>query len=220
MALAERLKVEVTRWGSIRAFQRAIAATGVRGSAYPTIHSYLKGATQPSDEFLTQAAKILSVRKEFLRTGQGHRTDAEAVLSQVSPIPGVKVSPPQEVLYEVSRMAIKSLVEFEVPTGFVTRTLSGFVAELYEERGPRPFGVDYDGWTGPETLKKTAPDLLIDEEDVRYYAKTFFGPLLSWPAHRPRWEEKVATASLLSALYLREFASVRQRRPSTHILGL
>ena len=92
--------------------------------------------------------------------------------------------------------------------------------ELYQQRGPKPFGVDYDGWTGPETLKETSPNLLIDKKDIRWYVRAFFGPLLFWPAGRAHWEAKAATASLLSALYLREFVVVTQRQMlTTHLLG-
>ena len=71
MTIGARLREEIESWGSIREFQREIAKTGVRGTSYATLHSYLADKTRPSEEFLRAAARLLEARFEWLRDGSG-----------------------------------------------------------------------------------------------------------------------------------------------------
>lgn len=64
---------------SIRKFQKRIDETGVDGTAYATVHGYLKedSTREPSLDFLNEAARILGVRREWLILGEGRPTEVE-----------------------------------------------------------------------------------------------------------------------------------------------
>ncbi|MCH7564325.1 MAG: hypothetical protein IH968_10935 [Gemmatimonadetes bacterium] len=112
--------------------------------------------------------------------------------------------PSREVLDQIRTTAHVCLVKVGAPL-ISSFELSYFVAEVYEERGPQAFFVDYEGWKGPQSLEETAPEVLVSKDDVRRYVQMFLGPMLLWPPARPRWQERAAVSSLLTALRVREF---------------
>lgn len=79
MALAHRLETAIAERfnGSIRAFQQALQERGARGSAYASVHSYVKGEAIPSLEFVETAADVLGVRPEWLGFGRGEPTEEQ-----------------------------------------------------------------------------------------------------------------------------------------------
>ena len=83
MSVAERLRwaVEQHRSLSIRKFQAAMKQEGIDGSSYATVHSYLRGETEPSLEFLKTAASILGVGEPWLVLGEGQPTAVERLLA-------------------------------------------------------------------------------------------------------------------------------------------
>lgn len=82
MELHERLKSAVEKHPeySIRGFQKAMEQKDVTGTAYATVHSYLKGDTEPSVGFLRTAAELLGVREEWLILGKGEPSAVEEAL--------------------------------------------------------------------------------------------------------------------------------------------
>ncbi len=80
MTLKQRLARAIeTSFGSVLAFQRALQKTGVKGSTYPSVSSYLNAAgPDPSLKFLLCAAPLLEVLPQWLVLGIGPDTQAEA----------------------------------------------------------------------------------------------------------------------------------------------
>ena len=79
MTLGERLQTAVdAKYENAHQFQGDMASRGVKGSAYPSIYSYLKGKSAPSLEFLQEAAKLLGVRLMWLAFGEGPPTEEAA----------------------------------------------------------------------------------------------------------------------------------------------
>ena len=76
--VGERLRIAVTEWGSVVEFQSAISERGIRGTSRTTIHNYLSGRTNPSREFLREAAHILGVGEPWLRAGTGPKREETA----------------------------------------------------------------------------------------------------------------------------------------------
>ncbi len=77
-----RLRRAIQAWGSIRAFHLEMKKRKVRGSSYPTIHSYLKGDTVPGRQFMRTASEVLEVREGWLVSGKGHMTEEGERLQQ------------------------------------------------------------------------------------------------------------------------------------------
>lgn len=77
-----RLRRAIQAWGSIRAFHLEMKKRKVRGSSYPTIHSYLKGDTVPGRQFMRTASEVLEVREEWLVSGEGRMTEKGERLQQ------------------------------------------------------------------------------------------------------------------------------------------
>lgn len=82
MTEAARLRRAIQAWGSIRAFHLEMKKRKVRGSSYPTIHSYLKGDTVPGRQFMRTASEVLEVREEWLVSGEGRMTEKGERLQQ------------------------------------------------------------------------------------------------------------------------------------------
>lgn len=82
MTEAARLRRAIQAWGSIRAFHLEMKKRKVRGSSYPTIHSYLKGDTVPGRQFMRTASEVLEVREEWLVSGEGRMTEEGERLQQ------------------------------------------------------------------------------------------------------------------------------------------
>lgn len=82
MTEAARLRRAIQAWGSIRAFHFEMKKRKVRGSSYPTIHSYLKGDTVPGRQFMRTASEVLEVREEWLVSGEGRMTEEGERLQQ------------------------------------------------------------------------------------------------------------------------------------------
>lgn len=59
---------------SVRSFQRTLAATGIRGSSYSSLWSYLGGNVEPPLEVVREAAELLGLAEPWLATGAGPRT--------------------------------------------------------------------------------------------------------------------------------------------------
>ncbi len=80
MTLGERLQIAVDRkYDNAHQFQKDMAARKAKGSAYPSIHSYLKGKSVPSLEFLQEAAELLGVRPVWLAFEEGAPTEMEEI---------------------------------------------------------------------------------------------------------------------------------------------
>lgn len=68
--LGDRLRVAIRQSGySHHGFARAMEARGVYGSHYRTLVNYLKGRTEPSLEWLDEAADLLGVGAQWLAHG-------------------------------------------------------------------------------------------------------------------------------------------------------
>ena len=84
MTLGERLQTAVdAKYENAHQFQGDMAKRGVKGSAYPSIYSYLKGKSAPSLEFLQEAAELLGVRLMWLAFGEGEPTEEAAAPRRV-----------------------------------------------------------------------------------------------------------------------------------------
>lgn len=78
MSIALRLDEALTAAGqSKRAFIKAMTARGTPGSSEPAVYRYLRGESEPSLSFLTEAAEELKVRREWLAFGDGAPTEEE-----------------------------------------------------------------------------------------------------------------------------------------------
>ena len=118
----------------------------------------------------------------------------------------------QDVLHQVSEWAFHTLFEAGLGGDFgISWTLSRFVAEVYEHTGPIAFGVDSPRrWRGPSSLRESAPSVLVEEKDVRYYVKRTFSMILKPRiVHADPWSRKAAEHALFATLYLTEFDGVR-----------
>ena len=62
---------------SVRDFHARIKKSGVRGSAYSSVWSYLQGRVEPAAEFLREAATILDLREAYLSRGDLPKTRQE-----------------------------------------------------------------------------------------------------------------------------------------------
>jgi transcriptional regulator with XRE-family HTH domain len=83
MSSASRLKGKVAeKYGNLSDFQRDMAARGVKGSTYPTVHAYVHDESKPSVDFLITAAELLGVRPAWLILGDGEPTEIEAVATR------------------------------------------------------------------------------------------------------------------------------------------
>lgn len=74
--------------GSIRQFHERIRGRvpSGQGATYAMLHRYLKGDTIPPAEFLDAAVDELSpVRREWLKTGDGERTESEQQVVAAAP---------------------------------------------------------------------------------------------------------------------------------------
>ena len=71
----ERLGSAIDAWrgGGRRPFAREMKDRGVSGHSYRTLFNYLKGATEPSRQWIEVAAEVLGVRVEWLKEGNGER---------------------------------------------------------------------------------------------------------------------------------------------------
>ncbi len=61
---------------SVQAFQEQLQVMGIRGCAYSSVWSYLKGRTEPPSEFVDAVASMLDVRREWLLWEQGEMLEA------------------------------------------------------------------------------------------------------------------------------------------------
>lgn len=79
-AVGERLKREAKGYpGGITAFQKALHQAGVPGvSSRKELYQIFAGDPLPADELFEVAARLLEVRREWLRTGAGEREHTEA----------------------------------------------------------------------------------------------------------------------------------------------
>lgn len=75
------------RFGSERSFEQALrrAAPKLRGTSRNTIRSYLRDDRPAPAGWIRQAANVLSVRLEWLVTGDGERTEAEEAARRARP---------------------------------------------------------------------------------------------------------------------------------------
>lgn len=79
----DRLRQAVERSPlSIRGFHRRMDETDVHGTAYGTVHRYLKGETTPSVAFLREAARVLDVTPSWLILGEGDPSPERAAVEK------------------------------------------------------------------------------------------------------------------------------------------
>ena len=89
-SLSERLKRAIEDWKraergrSIMGFHRILAEQKVRGSSYAMIHHYLRGEWEPGMAFLVAAADVLDVRQQWLVSGEGAQTVADAAMPRTA----------------------------------------------------------------------------------------------------------------------------------------
>lgn len=105
---------------------RALREQGVRGASLPSIKTYIEGDVEPRLEFLLAASSFLGVRVEWLRSGEGPATVAEAGPEDVL----------QAALGEVGQSADPAEVP-DMHAGAFAACMAGAEEELPWLRGPR-----------------------------------------------------------------------------------
>ena len=98
-------KATKRRRRSIRSFQRALHADGIRGSSYANVHAYFGGTTQPPVEFLTAAAAELGVRPAWLAFGELPESPVD------EPVREAERKSAQEIFAEVDQVREGLMVE-------------------------------------------------------------------------------------------------------------
>jgi len=86
---------------SIRKLQRALSEGDVPGSGYASVHSYVKGGTEPRRDWLAVAAGVLGVRLEWLADGDGEMTAEDAALALQATVEREATSLPRELALHV-----------------------------------------------------------------------------------------------------------------------
>ena len=213
--LGRRLHTEINGWedGTILRFQERMAETGIRGTSYTTVLSYLANRTTPSVAFLREAARLFGVREAYLKDGELPRTQAEADARKEIELAtdermranrqrGVKTFSTSLTLDLRTRDAALGLADDITTT--VLDAICRFVMDVYISRGPSAFGkATEEEWNPDVALSSGEPGL--DEKDITNFLSDPLSVLWGVARETPE-SQKVATAyALLAALYARGF---------------
>jgi len=206
MTIAERLRQARLEAGfkTLVEFQMALPV-GTRGSSYSSIRAFERGLAAPPEEFLTVAAPILGVRAEWLALGQGPRTTGEAATAQLRD--EENKAPLSKALWALLNEVLHAYTKVPGPA---LRLMQDLIFDLYYQRGPEAFGVEYPGeWKGFVSAREAFPEILITPDDIHRYFESRLGsvlfdaPVASYGEHVSQW------LSAFSVLYLQEFGSKR-----------
>ena len=210
--LPDRLRTEIEKFGSIQKFQEDVSEKLNRrkGSSYRYVFDYLKGRRAPGLEFLQSASEVLGVRMEWLRTGEGERTEHDGFIAAQNA--RTQHNRDLKTHWDAARSLDKWVGE-ALPggahnlSGYSIVAIQAFVEEVYRTLGPRAFGVKAIGGWRPEA--GLSEGLSVGEPDVRAFVEERFGSLQALSPDAPLWERFAAVHSLLAHLYIREFGGGR-----------
>ena len=206
MNQAERLRVARLDAGfkSMVEFQMAFPQ-GTPGASYASIRAYERGLNPMPEEFVEAAAELLGVTAHWLAEGREPRTTGQAATAQIREAQN-KV-PLSEALWDLTNEVLAAYTQAPGPA---IRLMQDLVFDLYYQRGPEAFGVDYDGeWQGFVSAREAFPEILITDKDIHRYFEArlesvlFDAPVASYGEHVAQW------LSAFSILYLQEFGSRR-----------
>lgn len=206
MSIADRLRQARLAAGyeTIREFQRVLPHR-MTGTTYSSVSKYEQGVREPSEEFVLAAAGILGVTPEWLRSGHGPRTQGEKDTTvQRARQEKADVS---AALWELSEEVLEAYTQIPGPA---RRILQDLIFDLYYQRGPRAFGIPWEGrWMGYESAKAAFPEILVDAADVHRYLEARLDSVLFQPPQATYGEHVAEWLSALSIVFLREFGSRR-----------
>jgi len=189
---------------TIREFQRVLPHT-VTGTTYSSVSKYEQGVRDPSEEFLEAASGILGVNPEWLRSGNGPRTQGEkdATVRRAEQ----EKSDVSAALWDLSEEVLEAYTQIPGPA---RRIIQDLIFDLYYQRGPAAFGVPWEGeWQGYESAKAAFPEVLVDAADVHRYLEERLDSVLFEPPQASYGEHVAEWLSALTIVFLREFGSRR-----------
>lgn len=210
MSVAQRLRYEITTWGSISAFSREIRKRRphLRGTSRNMIQKYLDTDVPnlPKRQWFAAAAEILGVMPAWLETGRGFRTWVE---HRASVVPDEAMEWPDRGRIVASmelRMRIQAALNNLPRLPYQAETpLMDFLHFLYVRKGPRALGGSFKGRWFPALMDDMGEDVGVTVDRIESYIKANFGPVLTDGGRE--WETVALTFTLLGSRYLREFAT-------------